>query len=402
MGSVRRGLRNVARGRVRSGLAAAVLALATGVLVATLQIGRATEAQASRLEREAATLIQVNPRGALGGGPERGFPEGAVRGIASLPGVEWVEAYRRWLFQDPSRPFQMSAINGVAPGSSLRPMALGGYLGILPRLVAGRALRPTDAGEPVAVVGRVFARQYQVSLGEEFTIPASTLRGNAPLRPSALRARVVGIVSSGVVFPDNQVFVPLALAQEVLGRPGEVTNLWVRARSARQVPEAEEGLRRLLGERADVLSVREPASRLVDSLEGARGASLLASLVSVLAGALVAFFTMALVVRERRREVGVLKALGASTRSVAAQFLAEALALGFLGAAVGVGLAALGADRLANALVSAPGGLEDPVRLSAGVALAGLVVGMAAAALGSLLPVRRAARTQPAEVIRSL
>lgn len=344
----------------------------------------------------------MNPRAVLSGGPAQGFPESMIPRIASLPGVVGVDSYRRWLFQDPSKPFQMSSVNGVAAGAPLRPMALGGYLGVSARLIEGRPLRPEDATQAVAVVGQVFARQYGVGVGEELLIPAKVLRTTGPLPRSDLRARVVGVVASGVVFPDNQVFVPLRLLQGVLGRPGEVDNLWVRARSATAVPQVEEGLRRLLGGSADVLSIREPARRVADSLEAVRASSLLASLVAVLAGGLVAFFTMALVARERRREVGVLKALGASNRLVAVQFLAEALALGLLGGVIGVGLAALGAERLAGALVSTPGGLEDPVRPSLGVAAAGVLVGVAASALGSVLPTRRAARMRPAEAIRSL
>ncbi len=338
----------------------------------------------------------------LSGGPARGFPEGLVPRIASLPGVVGVDAYRRWLFQDLRKPFQMSAVNGVAPGAPLRPMALGGYLGVLPRLIEGRPLRPEDAAEAVAVVGQVFATQYRVGLGDEVVIPAEVLGATGALPRSELRARVVGVVASGVVFPDNQVFVPLRVLQGVLGRPGEVDNLWVRARSATAVPEVEAGLRRLLGGSADVLSVRAPARRVADSLEAVRASSLLASLVAVLAAGLVAFFTMALVARERRREVGVLKALGASDRLVAVQSLAEALALGLLGGVVGVGLTALGGGRLAGALVGTPEGLGDPVRPSPGVAAAGVLVGMAASALGSVLPIRRAARMRPAEAIRAL
>lgn len=350
---LRRGLRNVGRNRVRSLLVVGLLAVSVWIFAAMLQSAGATQRQAQRLRLDVATLIQVNPRGVPAGESVAiAFDDDVVEWIAVLRGVDGVEPVLRQQFQDNSKPAQMGVINGVRPGDTLRLSSMGGFTGS-PSIARGRALQPSDAGDAVAIVGEVFARQYGVMLGNEFTLPARLLeaRGGGE-GVTGLTARAVGVYRTGVVFGDNQVFVPLDVLQKVLGREGDVLSLWVKAEAADAVPSVEAAIKNELGDAADVISNQPAATLAAESLKATASSSRLAAIVAGIAGAVVVALTMALVVRERRTEVGVLKALGSSDSDLVWQFVAEARALALLGGLIGVGLAAASGDALAKALVA--------------------------------------------------
>jgi ABC-type lipoprotein release transport system permease subunit len=170
-------MRNITRNRTRALLVVVLLAVSVWMFATLLQASIATERQAAQLKAEVGTLIQVTPRGAPagGGGSGPGLPEAVVGEAAELPGVAAVTPMVRQQFQDNDKRAQMGVVNGVDPGGTLSLAAMGGFTGT-PRMVEGRSLGADDSGEPVAVVGEVFARQYGAAVGEWFTLPAELFR----------------------------------------------------------------------------------------------------------------------------------------------------------------------------------------------------------------------------------
>ncbi|MGH9726693.1 MAG: ABC transporter permease, partial [Candidatus Acidiferrales bacterium] len=118
------------------------------------------------------------------------------------------------------------------------------------------------------------------------------------------------------------------------------------------------------------------------------------TIAALLAAALAVAATSATTVLERRAEVGMMKALGATNMLVAGIFLTEQLLLAISGAAVGFVCGAA----LARALGSSVFGSPTPPRL----VLLPIVIAIASlvAILGSLIPLRRAAHFQPAPILR--
>lgn len=119
--------------------------------------------------------------------------------------------------------------------------------------------------------------------------------------------------------------------------------------------------------------------------------------VAVLISALCVANTMMMSISERTREIGVLKVLGASRRSISRLFLTEALIVGLLGGVLGLAISC-GMRRLLPLIFA-----ETEVRsiipgylAAGGVAFAGLI-----AVLSALIPARRAARISPNEAIRT-
>ena len=140
-------------------------------------------------------------------------------------------------------------------------------------------------------------------------------------------------------------------------------------------------------------------------------------IVVAVAGAII-FFIMLYTVRERTREIGTFKALGASNMAVLAQFMLEGIMLSLIAGIVGVAIGVFSASSLANLLLPHPtqavtsaissDGISIPTSASTAISvtltpelvLFGLGVAVLLGALGSLYPAWRAARTRPAEAMR--
>jgi putative ABC transport system permease protein len=264
----------------------------------------------------------------------------------------------------------------------------------------------TDGSEE-AVVGVGLAQRLSLHAGSTFTIRAGD-------RTRTLN--ITGIVSTGGR-EDNAILAPLKVAQDLAGRPGSYRRLLVSA----------------LTKPADAFSQRDPATmtpveydrwycspyissishqmqqqlpgvevraiRQVAESEGriltrVSGLMWLVTIAALFAAALAVGATSATTVIERRLEIGLMKALGASYRGVCSFFIAEQLFLALVGGVLGYALGAL----LARALGLEIFGVVPTVRwiLFPIVLLLAAFVALA----GSLVPLGRASRVDPAPVLR--
>ncbi|MFQ5895801.1 MAG: ABC transporter permease [Nitrospinota bacterium] len=406
MRAISLGFRSVCRNLVRTTLVVLVMGLSVGLFLTMLATGASTREQARRLRAQVATLIEVNPAGQAGGGSGRRSLPGDVAALKALPKVARVERYVRRQFVNNKRKPATGVLVGVEPGASLRLSAMGGFISS-PRLIAGRGFVPEDADRPVAIVGKVFAQNLGLALGSRFSLPAAEFQRRTRPDPKVrdLEAEVIGIFETRVLYGDNQVFVPLELARRTLGLDGDrVSQYYVTAQAADHVPRVAKSIRQLLGGRADVISQDAAALAAARSFEAVSVNSRWGASISALAGALVIFFTMFLVTRERTREIGVLKAIGASDGDVGRLFAAETAALAILGGALGFLIYAGPGGALVLLFlgeVGTAGGLAGQYGISGGQLAYGIALTAIFALAGSAYPVARAIRMRPASAMRA-
>jgi putative ABC transport system permease protein len=278
-----------------------------------------------------------------------------------------------------------------------------------------------DDAKAECVVGAEFAAKYSGGLKPGSTIYVHA--ADAAAGDAATPLSVTGIVTTGDA-QDASVLVPLRIAQQLSGHPGQFRELFVSALTKPADALAEKGERaaadknvaltpaeydrwfcspyissisfqiRTVLPGTEVRTIRKVADSEGRILSRVSTLLWIVTLAALIAAALGVAATSATTVLERRAEIGVMKALGASTTLVNGIFLAEQLLLAVTGGVIGFALGAV----LARALGTSVFGTPASPRL----VLVPVVVGLAAlvAIVGSLVPLRRAAQFDPAMILR--
>jgi putative ABC transport system permease protein len=237
--------------------------------------------------------------------------------------------------------------------------------------------------------------------------------GDRPALGATLRVNGVPIEVVGVLAPkgldasgndqDDVVLVPIRTALRRLFNVDHLSNVHVQAQpggAAAAAAEVEALLRarhRAKPGAGDDFTVQNQADVLATERAAAEGFTLLlvaVSSVALLIGGVGVLAVMLIAVRERIREVGLRRAVGATRRDVLLQFVGEALVIGVAGSAVG-----LAAGLALAVAASAIGGW--PVLVSTGAALGAMGVSSAVAVVFGAIPARRAAAIDPATSLRS-
>ncbi|WP_018991689.1 ABC transporter permease [Aromatoleum toluclasticum] len=419
MTMVRIGIRNLWRSKLRLVLVAALIGTPFFLLLVMQSIGDAVQRQTEILKHNVNNTLQLRARGSMGHvnmvGNEDILPQDALAKVKGVEHVAKVEPYL--LAMTPTEGHNFAMVVGVAPGDTRR-LESHGEAGN-PKILAGRDLTDADRGKPVAIVGQGVAKwagikpealgRAALTLDLKHTHPVIFALDRAPVTFT-----VVGIYASGYVFGDMQLFTPLDTFREVYGVPEGISWLYVRADSADNLPAVERQLRAMLGDIADIISpttvaeFQATATAAVQRL--ANGGTVLSAVLMVL----VVYFVMLLVVRERAREIGTLKAIGASDAGIVASFLTEAVLLCAVGAIAGALLFALWGGALAQLvfglgvgpfLPAQYGSLATTLSLAPRFdpsTLAVLVVASVVAALGgSAWGIRQIIRLSPMEAMRN-
>ncbi len=227
---------------------------------------------------------------------------------------------------------------------------------------------------------------------------------------------IAGILSTGGA-EDNQIIAPLALTQQILGKPGAVRRVYVSALTKPEDAFARRDPQTLRGAEYDrwycspyaasiafqlqeaiphshAEQIRQIAQNEGTVLSRIKGLMLLVTLAALFASALAVSAAMATAIFERRAEVGLMKALGAGSLSVAALFFAEALLLALIGGALGFTGGALLAHQIGRSIFDSQITIE-PVLFPVILAIAVIVT-----FAGSAMAIRRAVKFDPVYALR--
>jgi len=368
----------------RAALSALGIAIGVAAMVAVLGVGESSRTRLlDELARLGTNLLTVTP-GQSFFSDSVTLPPSAARAVRGLPGVELaasataVSVAVRRTDRIPAEEGGGIQLEAVEPGVL---EAVGGTLG------SGRFLDAALVRYPAVVLGSVTARRLgidepgpRIYAGGRWLTVVGILR-SVPLVPDVDRAALIG-------YP---------VAHRLFGATRSATAIYVRADD-----DAVLATRDLLAPTADPQAPEEAAvSRPSDALaaraatESALTALLLGlGAVALLVGAIGIANVMVIAVLERRREIGLRRALGATRRHVGVQFLCEALLLSLLGGALGVLLGAAGTAIYATAEHVRT--VVPPVAVAGGLAASLLMGGIA-----GLYPAIRATRLSPTEALRA-
>jgi putative ABC transport system permease protein len=163
---------------------------------------------------------------------------------------------------------------------------------------------------------------------------------------------VSGIFTVSTEADAGTVVVALPTEQRLSGQSGDVTSAIATVDSISNLSSVTSAIKSTLGSsKADVTSSLAQADATVAPLNSVKNISLFSLIGAVIAGAIIILLVMVMIVRERRREIGVLKAIGGSNVTIIFQFITEAITLTILGAVIGLIIGVIGGTPVTKLLV---------------------------------------------------
>ncbi len=372
MNIISRGIRNAFRNTIRTGSIVVILALSIGLIIAMLAARQGVNDKIETIKASSGNTITVSPagvRGFEGGGDP--LTEDDLASITSIDHVTGIiETLSDRLTTDDTslnsaveagalgeRNADTSGVSFTPPagnmgssdggGRSFTPSVqvtgtnntttIGGSSTASLTWTAGEAFDATSS-DAVAVMGTSLAEANDLSVGDTFTAYDTTFT-------------VVGIYDTGNTFDNNYLYIPLATLQSLSDQEGNVTSATVTVDSSDNLATVTTAIETALGDTADVTNSQDTADATTEPLASVASIALFSLIGALVAGAVIILLTMLMIVRERRREIGVMKAIGASNLSIMWQFIVESLTLTTLGLIVGTLIGVAAATPLTNALV---------------------------------------------------
>ena len=145
---------------------------------------------------------------------------------------------------------------------------------------------------------------------------------------------------------------PLATVQTLSDQKDQLTSITLNVDSIDNISSVSTAAKSIMGDNGDITDSESQVASAVEPLQNIQTISLYSLIGAVFAGAIIILLTMIMIVRERRREIGVIKAIGGSNATIMGQFVVEAITLTLLGAVVGIGVGVAAAAPITSALVS--------------------------------------------------
>jgi putative ABC transport system permease protein len=370
--------------KLRAGLSALGIAIGVAAIVAVLGLSASSSAGLlAEIGRLGTNLLTVaNGQTPFGGTAE--LPEAAPGMISRIGGVIAVQdtgTVSTSVYRSPLIP----AVNTNA--LSVQAASLGLPSAVSTGVAQGRYLNAATAREPVAVLGAAAAQRLgidRVYAGERIWLGSQWFYVAGILRPAVLAPAI-----------DSSVLVGFPAAEHYLHFDGHPSTIYLRAQTS-QVNAVQSLLAATANpENPGQVSVSQPSAALVaqaDAQSALNGLFLGLGAVALLVGAVGVANIMVISVLERRSEIGLRRALGATKGHIRVQFLSEAIMLAVLGGAAGVAVGALATAVYAHTKGWA---VVVPALAWGGGIGAAFVIG----AVAGLLPAIRAARMSPTEAL---
>jgi putative ABC transport system permease protein len=275
------------------------------------------------------------------------------------------------------------------------------------KVVRGHAISGTTSAY-VAMVSTAMARKNGLKVGSTFVAYGKTFT-------------VAAIFATDSQSGNDTVVTTLPVLERLERDPGVIFSAVVTVDSLTDLAVVTSEIENTLGPSASVVSYTADANKAIGSLDSVKTIALYSLAGAVGAAVVILFLVMVMIVRERKREIGIMKAIGGSNRRVMVQFTTEALTFTLLGWVVGFAVGVIAASPVTSKLVSNSGvssdtgargvfGAPSPflthltdinAQIGWGVVLDGLAAAVIVAVLASAAAAWMLGRIKPAEVLRS-
>ena len=380
-------LQGLSTRRLRASLSALGIAIGIGAMVAVVGVSSSAQANLlAEIDALGTNLLTVTPGQTFLGANET-LPATSVRMIGHMLNVDSDAAV-----------YQVSNVNVYrspwVPAAETGGIAVDAAGDDLPEVVgttmaSGHFLDGLSAGFPEAVLGAQAAQVLDIT----------QVGGHVMVYLGNTWFNVVGVLKPVVLDSslDSTVFISLPVAERLFQTQPNPSEIYVRANQNHVVPVSNLLAPTADPQQPDGVQVARPSNAL-EARAAAQGqfTTLLLGLgaVALLVGAIGIANIMVISVLERRGEIGLRRALGATRRHISLQFLAECALLAVLGGIAGLALGA-GATEVYAVTRNEP--FVVPLYALIAAPAAGLVIGT----LAGLYPAAKASRLSPTEALRA-
>lgn len=383
MNVVSRGVKNTLRSPVRSGAIALMFAISIALILSMLVARSSVLSKIDEVKATAGTSVTIRPAGTMGG-MGGGDPLTAEQ-LSTIEDTSHISSTTMTLSVQLSSDdttlesslefggFGQRQRESSSSSESTESSPMGGMQMPTPGITItgttdansvstdGSALNITsgkaiDAAGSVseALIGSSLAEKNSLEAGETFTMYDTTVT-------------VAGIYETDNQFQDSGIIMPLKTLQTITEQPDVVSTVVATVDSSDNVATTVASLKTSLGDDADITSEVQRAEESVSSLESIASLALTGVIAAAIAGAAIVLLAMVMVVRERRREIGVMKAIGGTDGKVVGQFIAEGMTLTVAGAVIGMVLGILVSGPMTTSLVSNQSGASSMAQQGPGV-----------------------------------
>jgi len=282
----------------------------------------------------------------------------------------------------------------------------------LDSMIVGGSLQLKNKDTYFAILGAGLQYKLSVSLNDPFA-PLNFYYPNRKKikRPDAPDAFNSGSLEAGGVFAiekqydDYYVFVPLEFAEQLLDYGNKRTSLEIKTTPGFSILQVQQNLKKTLGEKFNVLSSDEQHSGIIRAIRVEKLAVYI--ILSLLLGvsSIGIYFCLTMLTIRKRKDIAILKSLGAHAGMIRTVFLAEGMIISFSGALLGL-LAGFVLCSLQQTYGFVPLGLETslvksyPVKLEWADFVATSIIIFILTMITSYVPAMRAAKTEIHENIK--
>ncbi len=444
MSSIGRGSKNAFRNIIRTVAIVLILGISIGLALVMFLSLKTVDARINSVKSTIGNTILVSPAGSSGfeGGGEPLYVEDidSLKSLSHVEGISSTLSERLTPGEDTNlesgiergtlgdrRQSNQSAdgqqgapggMSGGGPGQDFKmPVMITGVDDLdNTQVIAGGELDISSGSDfdpkkdvSVALVGKDLAEKNNLEPDSEFEVYGESIK-------------VVGVFDADSRFANNTILMPISSLQRLTGYTDEVSQATVQVDSIDNLASTQKEIKNTLGDKADVVDQQDASEEAVEPLENIKTIATYSLIGALVAGSVIIFLTMLMIVRERRREIGVLKAIGASNYKIVLQFITEALVLTLVSSIVGIVVGLVLSNPVLGVLVAnnspnpatgggSHGGMQG-MRMTMGaigditavvsydIILYGLLAAVIIAIIGSALPAWFIAKIRPAEVLR--
>ena len=324
------------------------------------------------------------------------FPEAVLAQVATVDGIVAVSGTLErpinlpadYFDEDSAAPDRVAAVTLVGAAPDVYRVLT------VVNIVEGRYLEVDD--ERAAVITQSLAEVAGIELGDALTLPTPT---------GTVELAIVGITPPRLLPGNEEVLVTLSEAQRVLSAPGKINTIDANFDSVDETrrAEIEAAVTNKLGSNYTI-GVLQAGAEILQNIGVAKTILNLLGGLGLLMGGFIIFNTFRTIIAERRRDIGMLRAVGASRRMLTWLILIEGLIQGMVGTVAGLFLGyGLGVVVLK---FIAPIGQQflniqvgEPV-VTTGLVIVSILMGVGITVLAGVIPARAASRVTPLEALR--